>query len=89
MSDARTALSPDGRPPLGATYDPVTGRTTFALWAPEADEVEVCLFDDDRQRRVPLLERLHGIWFDTVPNTAPGQLYGFRVHGPWIPERGL
>ncbi|HEY6739738.1 MAG TPA: glycogen debranching protein GlgX [Actinopolymorphaceae bacterium] len=89
MSDARTALSPDGRPPLGATYDPATGQTSFALWAPEADEVEVCLFDDDRQRRVPLLERLHGIWFDTVPDTYAGQLYGFRVHGPWIPERGL
>jgi isoamylase len=72
---------------LGATYD--GAGTNFAVWAPGADSVSLCLFDDDDfERRLPLSERTLGVWHGYVPATAPGLLYGFRVDGPWDPGAG-
>jgi isoamylase len=82
-----TLWRPDGCPPRGATYDG-TG-VTFALWAPLAERVEVCLLDPDGQeRRVPLTEQTFGTWHTRVAGVGPGQRYGFRVHGPWDPHTG-
>ena len=83
-------VRPDGTPPPGATHDPNTGATTFALrTAEEAESVEVCLFDDSgRQDRIYLTESINGMRFGTVTGVPPGTRYGFRVHGPWSPERG-
>ncbi len=78
---------PDGCPPRGATYD--GSGVTFALWAPMAERVEVCLFAaDGTERRVPLTEQLFGTWHGRIADVGPGQTYGFRVHGPWDPQTG-
>jgi glycogen debranching enzyme GlgX len=74
--------------PLGATW---SGESTnFAVYAPEASGVWVCLFDDeDRETRHPLTEQTLGIWHGALPGIAPGQRYGFRADGPWDPRSGL
>jgi isoamylase len=78
-----------GRPyPLGATYD--GGGTNFSLFSDLAEAVELCLFDDDgTEHRVPLEEVDASCWHGYLPSVAPGQRYGYRVHGPWAPEHGM
>ncbi len=77
-----------GRPyPLGATYDG-TG-TNFALYSGVADRVELCLLDaDGTETRVDLPEVDAFVWHGYLPTIAPGQRYGFRVHGPYDPQAG-
>ncbi|HEY9408344.1 MAG TPA: glycogen debranching enzyme, partial [Jiangellaceae bacterium] len=74
--------------PLGAT---VGGEATnFALRAPDASGVEVCLFDESgAETRHTLINRTFDVWHGAVPGVGPGQRYGFRVHGPYDPARGL
>jgi isoamylase len=78
-----------GRPtPLGATWD--GEGTNFALFAPQAESVDVCLFDDTgAEHRVRLEESTYHVWHGYVPRVGPRQRYGFRVDGPFDPERGL
>ncbi|MEV0680301.1 glycogen debranching protein GlgX [Actinosynnema sp. NPDC050436] len=78
-----------GRPfPLGA--HPEAGGVRFAVSVPPATAVEVCLISDDGvERRVELTERTFGVWHGTVAGITPGQRYGYRVHGPYDPSRGL
>ncbi|WP_165368065.1 glycogen debranching protein GlgX [Phytoactinopolyspora endophytica] len=74
--------------PLGATHH--DGATNFALWAPDAEQVELCFFDDeDNETRIPLLNRTFDVWHGRFPGVRPGQRYGYRVHGPWAPDKGL
>lgn len=85
------ASTPDLPPPLGAIPDE-TG-STFAISAAHATAVDLCLFGDHDdpdgpERRVPLTDRVHGVWFTHVHGVRPGQRYGYRVHGPWRPEQG-
>ncbi|HEY3734981.1 MAG TPA: glycogen debranching protein GlgX [Streptosporangiaceae bacterium] len=78
-----------GRPyPLGAVYD--GGGTNFSLFSEIADGVELCLFDEDGggERRITLDEIDASCWHAYLPSVAPGQRYGYRVHGPWAPETG-
>ncbi len=77
-----------GRPyPLGATYDG-TG-TNFALFSGVAERVELCLIDPDgTETRVDLPEVDAFVWHGYVPGLAPGQRYGYRVHGPYDPAQG-
>jgi isoamylase len=76
--------------PLGATWD---GRgTNFALFSANAEKVELCLFDAQNRReleRVRLPEQTEDIWHGYLPDISPGQLYGYRVHGPYEPDRGF
>jgi glycogen operon protein len=74
--------------PLGATFD---GRgTNFAIYAENADRVELCLFDDDNnERRLRMGEITAFTHHSYLPGIMPGQRYGFRVHGPWNPSEGL
>jgi isoamylase len=76
--------------PLGATWD---GRgTNFALFSANAEKVELCLFDAKNRReleRIRLPEQTEDIWHGYLPDISPGQLYGYRVHGPYEPERGF
>jgi len=53
--------------------------------------VELCLFDADggNEERVRIRERTNGAWHVYLPNIRPGQLYGYRVYGPYVPESGL
>jgi isoamylase len=78
-----------GRPfPLGA--HPEAGGVRFAVTSAVADAVEVCLIaDDGSERRIELAERTFGVWHGLVPGVTPGQRYGYRVHGPYDPSRGL
>lgn len=79
-----------GQPyPLGATVDE-TG-TNFALAVSrEAEAVELCLVaDDGTETRIPLEERHGTTWHAHVAGIGHGQRYGYRVHGPWDPARGL
>ena len=78
-----------GRPfPLGA--HPEAGGVRFAVTSAVAERVEVCLVDDDgSERRVELTESTFGVWHGLVPGVTPGQRYGYRVHGPYDPSRGL
>ncbi len=77
-----------GRPyPLGAFYD--GAGTNFSLFSEMADRVELCLFrDDGGEERVSLDEVDAFCWHAYLPAVPPGQRYGYRVHGPWAPERG-
>ncbi len=74
---------------LGATWD---GRgTNFALFSANAEKIELCLFDSQGRReidRVALPERTEDIWHGYLADVTPGQLYGYRVHGPYEPEKG-
>jgi len=78
-----------GRPaPLGAVYD--GAGTNFSLFSEVAERVELCLFDEaGAERRIPVEEVDAFCWHLYLPNVGPGQRYGWRVHGPWAPERGL
>ncbi|CAA9255300.1 MAG: GH13_11 / GH13 / GH13_13 / GH13_10 / CBM 48 / GH13_37 / GH13_14 / GH13_36 [uncultured Acidimicrobiales bacterium] len=71
-----------GRPsPLGATFDGI--GTNVAVFSEVAQQVEVCLFDDDgTEARVPLSETTGHVWHGYLPDVGPGTRYGFRVHGP-------
>jgi glycogen operon protein len=75
--------------PLGATWD---GQgVNFALYSRHAERVELCLFDEGGRReveRIPLRERTDFVWHGYLPQARPGQLYAYRVHGPYQPERG-
>ncbi len=77
--------------PQGATYD---GKgTNFALFSENAEWVDLCFFDrseaDKESKRIRIRERTNGVWHVYLPGIAPGQLYGYRVHGPYDPENGL
>ena len=81
-----------GRPfPQGATWD---GQgTNFSLYSERATRVELCLYDAREPRtelaRVTLKEKTSHVWHCYLPGVRPGQLYGYRVHGPSDPARGL
>ena len=78
-----------GRPyPLGAVKD--GGGVNFALFSEHATGVELCLFDTTgcSEQRIELTERTDLVWHGYVPDARAGQLYGYRVHGPYEPERG-
>ena len=76
-----------GKPfPLGAMWD--GAGTNFALFSEHAERVELCLYDDGEERRVDLRERTAFNWHCYLPGVGPGTRYGFRVHGPYEPQRG-
>ena len=77
-----------GKPhPLGATWD---GKgTNFALFSENATSVELCLFDEqDSETRLLLTEVENYVWHGYILGVKPGQKYGFRVYGPYEPEKG-
>jgi isoamylase len=74
--------------PLGAHWD--GEGTNFALSSEHATKVELCLFDEeDREVRIQLSELTDQVWHAYLPTVGPGQRYGYRVHGPYEPEKGL
>jgi isoamylase len=77
--------------PLGASYDGM--GVNFAVFSETASRVEVCLFDRpgdaEESARFTLPECTAHIYHGYVPGLKPGQLYGYRVHGPWDPAAGL
>ena len=88
--DEQTALL-EGEPnPLGAQWD--GEGVNFALLSENAEKVELVLFDSPEDeapsRTIELKHRSGPIWHVYVPGIGPGQLYGYRVHGPYEPEEG-
>ena len=77
-----------GRPfPLGATWD--GGGTNFSLFSERAEGVTLCLFDENGvEERVPITQRTAFNWHAHLPGVGPGTRYGYRVAGPYAPERG-
>src|SRR5947209_6399465 len=77
--------------PLGATWD--GAGINFALFSEQATKVELCLFDDRESstetQRIEIRERDDQVWHCYLVDLLPGQLYGYRVHGPYEPAKGL
>ena len=74
---------------LGAIPD--ANGTNFALFSEHATRVELCLFDatgEVQTHSVDLPAMEGGIWYGYLPGVQPGQLYGYRVHGPFAPDQG-
>src|SRR5690606_29256828 len=88
MPRARRVLA--GSPvPLGAHWD--GAGVNFALFSANATKVELCLFDNTGRReiaRIALPEYTDEVWHGYLPDIRPGQLYGYRVHGPYEPQAG-
>ncbi|ABY36306.1 MAG TPA: glycogen debranching enzyme GlgX [Chloroflexus aurantiacus] len=76
--------------PLGATWD--GEGVNFAIFSAHATRVELCLFDSPTAPReavrIALPERTDDVWHGYIPGLRPGQLYGYRVHGPYLPQQG-
>jgi glycogen operon protein len=76
--------------PLGATWD--GAGVNFALFSQNATAVELCLFDgpagNHEPARIRMPEHTNHVWHAYLPGLRPGQLYGYRVHGPYEPNRG-
>ena len=85
---AHPVVWPGSPYPLGAAYD--GAGTNFSLFSEVAERVELCLIDcDGSETRIDLDEVDVFVWHAYLPTVAPGQRYGFRVHGPWDPAAGL
>jgi glycogen operon protein len=85
----RLRVEPGLPHPLGANWD--GGGVNFALFSAHARKVELCLFDPKGRRetdRIELPEYTHEVWHGYFPELRPGQLYGYRVHGPYEPANG-
>jgi glycogen operon protein len=81
---------PGRRSPLGATWD---GQgVNFALFSENATKVELCLFESQEGNketdRIASLEETGRVWHVYLPEVRPGQLYGYRVYGPYEPAQG-
>lgn len=82
-------LSEGSAAKLGASWD---GRgTNFAIFSAHAEKIELCLFDRNGRReieRIALPERTEDIWHGYLHDVVPGQIYGYRVSGPYDPHKG-
>ncbi|HEV3155240.1 MAG TPA: glycogen debranching protein GlgX [Candidatus Baltobacteraceae bacterium] len=89
MKHSRVPVLP-GRPyPLGATWD--GSGVNFAIFSEYAEKVELCLFDrrgNRELRRVVLPEYTDQVWHCYLPEASSGDVYGYRVYGPYDPSNG-
>ena len=98
-TDVRVRVKPPARPvtavwpgrsyPKGSHWD--GEGVNFTLFSEHAEKVELCLFDDSGRReiqRIVLKERTDEVWHCYLPEARPGMLYGYRVYGPYQPEKG-
>ena len=75
--------------PIGAHWD--GEGVNFSVFSANATKVEVCLFDQAGEReveRIVLPEYTDQFYHGWLPDIGPGQVYGFRVHGPYAPDAG-
>jgi glycogen operon protein len=80
---------PGNSHPLGATWD--GAGVNFALFSEYASSVDLCLFDSSNHEviRIPMEDNTGQVFHLYLPDARPGQLYGFRVHGPYDPKNGM
>lgn len=82
-----TQLQAGNASPLGAAFD--GHGVNFTLFSANAEQVVLCLFDEDgNEERHLLPSRTGDIWHGYLPGARPGLQYGYRVHGPWSPALG-
>jgi len=89
MEEIIKAAWPGNPYPRGATWD--GEGVNFALFSEYAERVELCLFDSNGRRelqRIEMRDQTDLIWHCYLPDARPGLLYGYRVYGPYDPERG-
>ncbi|MET1046216.1 MAG: glycogen debranching protein GlgX [Hyphomicrobium sp.] len=89
MSRSRYRVQAGSPADLGANAD--SRGVNFALYSANATRVEVCLFAPDGVQeiaRITLPEFTDEVWHGYIPGLKPGQLYGYRVHGPYSPAEG-
>jgi len=90
MRNPQRSRVTEGTPfPLGASWDGL--GVNFALFSAHATRVELCLFDEHGEteiERIELPEYTDEIWHGYLPDARPGQVYGYRVYGPYEPEAG-
>ncbi|CAB4931850.1 MAG: glycogen debranching protein GlgX [Actinobacteria bacterium] len=80
-------VRPGAVDPIGVV--PEGDGVNVAVWAKGAEQVDLCLFDDDdNETRIEVKESTFHVFTAHVPGIGAGQRYGFRVHGPWDPARG-
>lgn len=80
-----------GKPyPLGATWDGL--GVNFAIFSEHGTKVELCLFDSPEatreSQRIVLPEQNGYVWHGYLKDIRPGQIYGYRVYGPYDPAKG-
>ena len=89
MTGSKRIIKSGSPDKLGARFD---GQgVNFAIFSANATKIELCLFDNTGTRelqRIPLPERTGDIWHGYIPHLKPGQVYGYRVHGPYEPSQG-
>jgi isoamylase len=90
MTETQKITIAEGLPyPRGACWDG-TG-TNFSIFSAHATKVEVCIFDDkgeQERQRIELPECTNQIWHGCLSEVGPGTVYGYRVYGPYEPEKG-
>jgi isoamylase len=90
MTNGNIAIWKGNPYPLGATWD--GEGVNFALFSEQAEKVEVCLFDTRGRREIARAQvkwRTDQVWHCYLPEARPGLLYGYRVHGPYDPKKGM
>jgi isoamylase len=90
MKKSAWAVWPGNPYPLGTTWD--GEGVNFALFSEHAERVELCLFDPQGRREIERIEmawQTDQVWHCYLPEARPGLVYGYRVHGPYAPERGM
>jgi isoamylase len=88
-TNGATRVWPGTPYPRGTTWDGM--GVNFCLFSEHAEKVELCLFDENGDKetaRVELPEYTDEVWHGYLPDVRPGQLYGYRVYGPYEPARG-
>jgi len=89
MEEGSMKLWPGEPYPLGATWD--GSGVNFAVFSENATAVDLCLFEGPRgaaEARIPIKYQTDMVWHVYLPEARPGQLYGYRVDGPYEPQAG-
>lgn len=88
MSKYKGTVLPGKPYPLGATYD--GHGVNFAIFSENATGVRLCLFDNNEQEvsEIEFREVTDYVWHAYLPDIHPGQLYGYRIYGRYMPKKG-
>jgi len=94
IAQPRPTVGRGSSSPLGASVQ--AGGVNFSIFSKSASRMDLLLFDRDDAaaptRVIPLdreQHRTYHYWHVFVPGIGPGQIYGFRAHGPFAPQQGL
>ncbi len=89
MSQMSATLQAGRAYPLGATL--TTQGVNFAIFSSHATKVELCFFDENTHQQITsyiLKEHTDGVWHGLLPEGKAGLIYGYRIDGPYEPQRG-